>query len=641
MRITSVTLSNIKSFREATPVALNPALNILVGPNGGGKSNLLDSLVVLLRFYFLKGWYTDVQNDEHGSYRRVLEGNLFSTISQHLPRFAGENAPVKAEITFRVGSDELTAMRSVNDLMPTLRENLQKYRNWQGYGASLSPFKIELFNEGDELTYRVDEYNLVQNNATEAEREYLRHLQFHELHVLLAGDSGITLPAQMLYFSPFRGAAATSSFEANLPTTNRSELKRNYQQATSRTNTSLLQLASLHFGAKRRHFEALAADHGFKELWDADAEVVAVTTHLARVGYSWSLEASDPVRNIFRIILRRGGVSFDISQASTGEQELINYLFGLFAFALRGGLLIVDEVELHLHPRWQVLLLDLLSTLGDTTRNQIVVSTHSPAFITPQSVRNVTRVYRDETRTSRVKRLEGDETSVRDMLHVVNSHNNERMFFADRVVLVEGVMDRLLFDALIQRQLRATDGGNVVEVLEVHGKGNFDRYVDFLNRLGVAWRVVADQDYLKNVAEDHVGQLFVTDWSAIDQQTLNAKRSEDRATLAQVMEHALATADLESVRQVWVYVKSRRSRLKSPLSEAETESLTSTISDLRTQMRFVLRHGEIEDYLPEGSRDLDGVIALTIAPSFEEWLGATGNTETTRDLMDIVRGVLA
>jgi len=42
MKLKSVTIENVKSFRDKTTIELDKSFNILIGPNAGDKSNLLD-----------------------------------------------------------------------------------------------------------------------------------------------------------------------------------------------------------------------------------------------------------------------------------------------------------------------------------------------------------------------------------------------------------------------------------------------------------------------------------------------------------------------------------------------------------------------------------------------------------------------
>ena len=53
MRIKKVVLQNVKSFKDEVSVEFKKGLNILIGPNAGGKSNLMDILSISLGNYFI------------------------------------------------------------------------------------------------------------------------------------------------------------------------------------------------------------------------------------------------------------------------------------------------------------------------------------------------------------------------------------------------------------------------------------------------------------------------------------------------------------------------------------------------------------------------------------------------------------
>ncbi|MBD2066097.1 AAA family ATPase, partial [Leptolyngbya sp. FACHB-671] len=53
MKVSSLSIKNVKSFKDSTALLFDKKFNILVGPNGGGKSNLLDILNIVLRNFFL------------------------------------------------------------------------------------------------------------------------------------------------------------------------------------------------------------------------------------------------------------------------------------------------------------------------------------------------------------------------------------------------------------------------------------------------------------------------------------------------------------------------------------------------------------------------------------------------------------
>ncbi len=91
-----------------------------------------------------------------------------------------------------------------------------------------------------------------------------------------------------------------------------------------------------------------------------------------------------------RLLIDKGGQSFDLSQLSDGERSFLALICDLgrrLALAnpdlsnpLHGaGVALIDELELHLHPRWQREVRDkLLATFPNV---QFVATTHSPFII--------------------------------------------------------------------------------------------------------------------------------------------------------------------------------------------------------------------------------------------------------------------
>ncbi len=51
MFLRRVAIQNVKSFLEKTELILDGQLTIIIGPNGGGKTNLLDTIMFILRRY--------------------------------------------------------------------------------------------------------------------------------------------------------------------------------------------------------------------------------------------------------------------------------------------------------------------------------------------------------------------------------------------------------------------------------------------------------------------------------------------------------------------------------------------------------------------------------------------------------------
>jgi predicted ATP-dependent endonuclease of OLD family len=302
--------------------------------------------------------------------------------------------------------------------------------------------------------------------------------------------------ATPLVYLPVNRSASGFQSSVELAGYNDYEAKRHSDGASSRSAASIVSLAVGRLAQKYRLL--LEKDKGVAASeFRNDTNLKELTKLLSELGYEWSLETVNPLKNQYDVRLTKQGSSFLVGAASSGERELLTYLFAIFALNVRDALIIVDEPELHLHPKWQKTLLQLFITLAATTGNHFLLATHSPTFISPQSIRFVSRVF-SKLQMSHVLRLDTAALpEARHLLNIVNSQNNERLFFADEVVLVEGLSDRIFFEKLLARRGAGSAPGSIVEVISVGGKGLFDAYSRVLRASEIPFSVIADLDYVE------------------------------------------------------------------------------------------------------------------------------------------------
>lgn len=81
--------------------------------------------------------------------------------------------------------------------------------------------------------------------------------------------------------------------------------------------------------------------------------------------------------DIETLILKKHGVEYDLSQMSSGEHQILRILVAMVVGRAVNSIVLIDEVELHLHPAWQRKLLAALRDDG-TLNNQYIFTTHSP-----------------------------------------------------------------------------------------------------------------------------------------------------------------------------------------------------------------------------------------------------------------------
>ncbi len=639
MWIKSMALTNVKSFRERTEVKFSPEVNILVGPNAGGKSNLLEIINLVLRRHFLKLYQIDL----------ITQG---TSIKYHLRPADAPPPPEKhrdwrdrenlVEVEFVVRSSDIENMRIIKNHKSDLESVLLHYLNPPVQNLSfVDAWDIGQLKEGQELSFVIRENGLEGLGQDAAKKCFLEYMNHLELFLMLAADvPGVKIRPCLLYMSPYR-SASDPDVKARLAQDNYYQLLAKNSAATSHTQIQPLKLAALRFAEKHRFYEHKASDSPYRQMWASDSEVQLVSKQLEQLGYKWEMKLLDPPRNVYEITLQESGGEVLITRASSGEIELISFILGVLGYNIHGGILLIDEPELHLHPRWQGLMRDILVNLAKQNETQVIAATHSPNFVTPETLPYVHRVARNSSGATRVYSFgEEDSEEPKALFHIVKSFNNERMFFADQIILVEGPSDRLLFEALVRYLTRMKKSPKVVEVLDVGGKSYFERYRIFLDRIHVPTAVIADLDYVIELSGDELAELFRTDYQKIDKNVLKNKRSRDRESLAEELEQAVQTCDCGKLRDVWEYIRDRHRTLRDDLTDEQRRRLEEIIEEQKAQNIFILRRGEIEDYLPEENRSLEGIIELTKEENFRTWVNNVSD-ERVKELREIVETMLA
>ncbi|MBI3944221.1 MAG: ATP-binding protein, partial [Chloroflexi bacterium] len=84
----------------------------------------------------------------------------------------------------------------------------------------------------------------------------------------------------------------------------------------------------------------------------------------------------DPDTFRIQIVSDKGG-KFGIDALSSGEKQILLLLGEIQRRIHKGSILLIDEPEIHLHPRWQRLLIRALSDLCEKYDAQFIATTHS------------------------------------------------------------------------------------------------------------------------------------------------------------------------------------------------------------------------------------------------------------------------
>ena len=75
------------------------------------------------------------------------------------------------------------------------------------------------------------------------------------------------------------------------------------------------------------------------------------------------------------VMFRNNGHEYRYDGLSSGQQMVLLFLIKMVTEHVHRSIVLIDEVELHLHPTWQRKLVDMLPKIGKS--NQFIVTTHS------------------------------------------------------------------------------------------------------------------------------------------------------------------------------------------------------------------------------------------------------------------------
>lgn len=607
MKLRRVLLENVRSFLEPAELHLDGDISIVIGPNGGGKTNLLDAATTVLRKHLLTSMTPRKSPTAEIPDRfEFVQNDVLNNVT--LERHSGgakrdQIVELEVEVTQR-DLDNMMKMQAsaaeITELTSTkyVGVTIQNAASWD----------IAQLKAGQRFTYRVVN-NSLKNTPEYGPTIFRQYLGLFEADSWLRDGLGKTKLSTPMVSLPVNRAGGGFQSSLSLAGYNEFDHKRGVDAATSRTGGSIVMLAVGRIATRYRLL--LEKDSGkAKEEFYEDPEIKSLTTILSTLGYKWSLECVDPLSNHYDIRLEKQGSKFLVGAASSGEKELLTYLFAIFALNVRDALIVVDEPELHLHPRWQSTLLGLFEQLSSETGNQFLLATHSPVFVSPASIQYVSRVYSHEQRSDIIRLNSEGLPEPKHLFSIVNSQNNERMFFADKVVLVEGISDRLFFDAAFQHLGVTTGTTKTCEIISVGGKGFFAPYESILKACRVPYAVIADRDYLNQVGSAEIKSLFTVHHKEIAVDVIDNPKSLDGDSLASRLDEAIGSGSVEDLIPLWEYIKSRRRRLRNDLTSVEQQSVDSFVLSLREQNIFVLSKGDLETYLPAGykSKQLDKLI---------------------------------
>jgi len=94
------------------------------------------------------------------------------------------------------------------------------------------------------------------------------------------------------------------------------------------------------------------------------------------------------------IFTNSSGDKFDINELSSGEKQLFLRTLAIKMLNPENSIILIDEPELSLHPKWQQKIVDVYRKIGEN--NQIIIATHSPHILGSVRKENIMLLDKDD-----------------------------------------------------------------------------------------------------------------------------------------------------------------------------------------------------------------------------------------------------
>lgn len=166
---------------------------------------------------------------------------------------------------------------------------------------------------------------------------------------------------------------------------------------------------------------------------------------------------------------------------------------------------ILEEPELYLHPQAQRALFDSLVSLSES-KNQVILCTHASALIDVERYKSICVVKKDSDATGTQicqctdDIFTGDKKKDFNLSYWINPDRSE-LFFAKRVLLVEGQTDKTLIPSLA-KQLSVFRFDHTL--VDCGSKDNIPLYCQLLNKFKIPYFAIYDKDHQASKSADGI-----------------------------------------------------------------------------------------------------------------------------------------
>jgi len=374
MHVENLRIENVRQFRNAS-FSFQEGFNVLIGENGAGKTTILRSLFVVLGSLRQTGKRTGLyEGDIHLGERSLqIEANVRGIETEE--RYLGYQKGFGSRASrFGDGSDLTVLYYGANEVTTG---NLKNRRVRRVTGDDDRPQATT----GEEFFYQAGQRPIGNPRPEE------RFGNSEEIRVFVGEVLKKVSPDFTDFywrFEPYQCAIVRPYDKSNKPVAGEKELAASVLRYLQENPNNLR-------GIDQRKITLHPSGY---VVGDSDSRSVTPPLYeflenLKPIDEKGKLSESNvEIRLAPRIVIRTSDGELLLSQLSDGQQRVFSLLidiarvlslFGKDNIKDTPGIILIDEIDLHLHPRWQRIVVPALEDLFPAC--QFIATTHSPFII--------------------------------------------------------------------------------------------------------------------------------------------------------------------------------------------------------------------------------------------------------------------
>jgi predicted ATP-dependent endonuclease of OLD family len=517
MKIKSLKISNVLTFPyienmdDEPGINFNENMNIIIGENGSGKSTVLEVLNWIFKSVVFIPYSLDYEHSHQSNSNRLkrLDDREYFNLDKNF-NFSREKQSI--HIVLEIDETDIINISRLNTHAKIVNDfTTDEQKKWKSFSTIDKQILIKI-----DVLEKTPKVICTKN---EIFRYFENHYFYKEIFDIYNKDNPKAkidnLTENLLIISAYRNYnqfSESRSFggKASVPghpplreydlTMQKNSKNSNNLSSINNNEPEIFKIITSKLGNQvidEVHFTSTAHEAVKKANQHGVVQKINECLKILNIKFEFTLDSTSDWSFTFSFIDIKSKMHFKkFNYLSAGQKAMVHLIFEAYGYhEMKGGLVIIDEPEIHLHYQLQQEYLRLIEKLNNEQKSQYILVTHSDSFINSETIASIIRFSINENRFTKVYQpVISDEQ--RWLIKMLDNVRSTHIFFCNKVLLVEGETDSYMYRSIIRLIDKKQQCGLIqdISVFHVDGKIHFNRWKEFLEKFGLKVYIIGDLD---------------------------------------------------------------------------------------------------------------------------------------------------